>query len=194
MYIPAGAIKDLELQFGTPKEITMDHFITSPEMTMLRASQKHGRAHDFTFFIIDRDNRVAVISKHSHPPGFYRAPSGGVNPGEDVLQGMYREAFEETGIRIDIKQYILRINVTFKCDRIAVPWVSHIFTAAPLTTLMKPIDTKEIKEVKWVSWKELQGPIRDNLSKSPAKLFHYRVFLTDAVAQLLGEQPGSCLF
>lgn len=187
MYIPAEAIKDLEAKFGIPQEIIMEHPITSPEMTMLKASQKHGRAHDFTFFIINSHNQVAVIRKHIHPPGIYRAPSGGVHPGEDLLQGMYREALEETGLRIQIEKYILRIRVTFKCGETAVPWVSHVFTATPLSNSLNPIDREEIKEVKWVAWKELQGPIRENLRNSPLKLFHYRVALTDAVAQLLGQ-------
>lgn len=188
MYIPLKAIKELETLFGAPQEITMEQEITLPEMRMLQASQKNGRAHDFTFFIIDdNENQVAVIRKHSHPPGFYRAPSGGVNPGEDLLQGMLREALEETGIEIRIERYILRINVIFKCDEINVPWISHIFTAVPLSRFLCPLDTDEIKEAKWVSWEELQGPIRDNLRNSPLKLFHYRVALTDAVRRLLRQ-------
>ncbi|HHY60276.1 MAG TPA: NUDIX hydrolase [Clostridia bacterium] len=187
MYLPVEAIRDLETKFGAPREMVMEHPITVPEMAMLKASQKNGRAHDFTFFIINRDNQVAVIQKHIHPPGFYRAPSGGINPGEDILQGMYREAYEETGLKIQIEKYILRIKVTFTCEDIAVPWVSHVFTATPLSQTLAPIDTKEIREVKWVTWAELQGPIRENLKNSPSQLFHYRVALTDAVVRLLGQ-------
>lgn len=187
MYIPEKAIKKLETLFGVPQEITMEQEITFPEMKMLKASQKNGRAHDFTFFIIDNENRVAVIRKHSHPSGFYRAPSGGVNPGEDLLRGILREALEETGVEIQLERYILRIKAIFKCNEILVPWISHIFTAVPLSKFLCPLDTDEIKEAKWVSWEELQGPIRDNLRNSPLKLFHYRVALTDAVRRLLGQ-------
>lgn len=187
MYIQEKAIKELETLYGVPQEITVEQEITLPEMRMLKASQKNGRAHDFTFFIIDNEDRVAVIRKHSHPPGFYRAPSGGINPGEDLLRGMLREALEETGVEIRFERYILRIKARFKCNETSVFWVSHIFTAVPLSTLLCPLDTDEIKEAKWVSWEELQGPIRENLRNSPLKLFHYRVVLTDAVRRLLRQ-------
>lgn len=184
MYVRRKAIKQLENLYGRPKEFNWEQAIHLDEMTMLQASQKNNRAHDFTFFIMNKEE-IAVIRKHQHPPGFYRAPSGGSEPDEDIIKSIHREALEETGLKIGIDQYIMRIHVVFTYETTRVPWVSHIVTASPQTLILDPIDRKEIKEAKWVTWTELQGPIRSRLQSSPMGLFQYRVALTDAVEKIL---------
>jgi 8-oxo-dGTP pyrophosphatase MutT (NUDIX family) len=188
VYIKKEAISRLENLYGIPCEMAIFQDITEPEMEMLLASQKNGRSHDFTFFIFDEDNQIAVIRKHQHPAGFYRAPSGGAEPDEDLVAAIQREALEETGLSITIVQYILRLKVVFRCNEVNVPWISHVITGHPNTDRLCPIDVKEIKEARWVSWEQLQGPIRNNLINSNLGLFQYRVILTDAVVSLLGEK------
>lgn len=188
MYVTKEALNPLEALYGRPRELALMQDITLPEMQMLQASQKNRRSHDFTFFIFDQDNKIAVIRKHQHPNGFYRAPSGGADPGEDPVTAIRREALEETGLNITIIQYLLRIKAVFHCNGIQVPWTSHIITGRPEDNRLAPIDIKEIKEAKWVTWEELQGPIRTKLLNSNLGLFRYRVNLTDAVASLLSEK------
>jgi 8-oxo-dGTP pyrophosphatase MutT (NUDIX family) len=187
VYIQQEALSRLENLYGIPHEMALFQDITEPEMKMLLASQKNGRSHDFTFFISDEDNKIAVIRKHQHPAGFYRAPSGGAEPDEDLVAAIRREALEETGLSITIVRYLLRLKVAFRCNGINVPWISHVITGRPDTNRLCPVDVKEIKEAKWVSWEQLQGPIRNNLMNSNLGLFHYRVILTDTVASLLGN-------
>lgn len=187
MYIDKEALGRLEKLYGHPHEITLLQDITEPEMKMLLASQKNGRSHDFTFFITNEENKIAVIRKHQHPEGFYRAPSGGADPNEDLVAAIRREALEETGLNIIIMQYILRLKAVFQCNGIKVPWTSHIITGRPEHNRLCPIDIKEIKEAQWVSWEQLQGPIRTNLLNSKLGLFQYRVSLTDAVAALINK-------
>ncbi|NLC77850.1 MAG: NUDIX hydrolase [Clostridia bacterium] len=185
MYIQDDALLELESLYGRPVEMTWRQEITPPEMQMLKASQKNGRSHDFTFFISDGNDRVAVIRKHQHQPGVYRAPSGGADPEENLVEAILREAWEETGLKITIDRYLLRLKVIFYCNEISVPWTSHIITAKPDTLMLSPVDRTEIKEAKWVTWEELQGPIRASLQNSNLGLLQYRVNLTDAVATLL---------
>lgn len=188
MYIKTEALKQLETFYGCPQVLKLKQEISFSEMTMLQASQKHGRSHDFTFFIIDENNHLVVIRKHQHPSGFYRAPSGGSEPEEDLTQAIQREAMEETGLKITLEKYILKVKAVFQSSNIKVPWTSHVFIASSQFKSLCPIDTKEIKEAKWVSWNELQGPIRNNLQTSPFGLFHYRVTLTDTVSKLLNQE------
>ncbi|MFA5536109.1 MAG: NUDIX hydrolase [Bacillota bacterium] len=184
MYLKKEAIKQLENNFGIPREYSFKQEILKKEMVMLKASQKWGRSHDFTFFITNKKDKIAVIRKHQQPLGFYRAPSGGIDPGENILDGINREIFEELGIKATIRTYLVRMNVLFQHQMERVPWVTHVLMAHTHADTLKPIDIEEIKEAKWVDWKDLQGSIQNNLNNSPYGLFHYRVHLTDIIAKI----------
>ena len=184
MYLKEADIKQLENYFGTPQEHNYIQEICRGEMVMLKASQKWGRSHDFTFFITNRENKLAVIKKHRQPPGFYRAPSGGVDPGEDILNGINREIMEELGIKATVESYLVRMKVLFRYQSEKVPWITHVLAAYTQENTLQPIDIKEIKEAKWVGWEELQGSVRNNLNNSSFGLFRYRAHLTDVVAKI----------
>lgn len=192
MYLTAEKLAPLIARYGQPREVHMSQGVSGPEMEMVLDSRKGGRAHDVTCFILDGEGRVAVIRKHFHPPGVWRAPSGGVRRDEDLEEGIRREMREETGLDICLLRYVLRIDVTFFCEegsRREQPWVSHVFAARPVSSdpkgALEPEDHEEIAAARWVTKEELQGPIRDALLATGGGLFRYRVALTDlALAEL----------
>ena len=104
MYVDEAVIKEMEERFGRPEVLPLSQEITPEEMALVRSSQKHGRAHDITLFIFQGE-RLALIRKPIHPPGVFRAPSGGLNPKEPFEEGAKREAREETGLEIEIERY-----------------------------------------------------------------------------------------
>ena len=63
---------------------------------------------------IIKENKIIVVAKHFYPKGLFRAPSGGINVGEDFIDGAKREALEETGCEIEISKFLLKTNVQFK--------------------------------------------------------------------------------
>ena len=115
MYITSDILKEIEDKYGTPEEVALSYEMTRAEFDMVRRSQKHGRAHDVTLFIIDRGG-VVVIKKPMYPDGAYRAPSGGVAPGEPFEEGALREAYEETGLLVALERSLFKIKVRFTCD------------------------------------------------------------------------------
>lgn len=187
MYVSDQIIAPIEHTYGTPIILTISQEIDQDEMTNLLASQKYGRAHDITFFIFNGEGQVALIRKHTHPPGVYRVPSGGLQPGEDFEAGTLREAEEETGLAIRLERYLLRIHATFSYDGRQVPWTTHILCSHQLAGTIRPIDTKEIAEARYSSLRELQGPIRGHLLRTGRGLFQYRVFLTDRAVEALAR-------
>lgn len=90
-----------------PLEVAFEIPYRASEFDFLKRSQKHGRAHDVTL-VIFRGPEIAVIAKPHYPPGLYRPPSGGVNPGESFEAGALREAREETGLDIALVRYLAR--------------------------------------------------------------------------------------
>lgn len=187
MYVNAEMIRDVERRFGSPHEVALAYEMTRREFDMVRRSQKHGRAHDVTLFIIE-GGQIVVIKKPMYPPGAYRAPSGGIAPGERFDDGAIREAHEETGLRIELEKYILRARVKFTCEGDVIDWTSHVLTAHSTGGVLQPIDTREIIEARFATVDELMSSIRDALLASGSTGLKYRAELNDIVISMLIEQ------
>jgi len=187
MYITAATVAALESKFGRPIEIESTYEMSAGEFDMVRRSQKHGRAHDVTLFIIDQ-NRIVVIKKPQYPPGAYRAPSGGVDPGEDFEAGALREGYEETGLTIALKRYVLRSRVKFTLGLDQINWTSHVFAAWIESGELNPVDTHEIAEARFADVGELTDGIRQALLDSGSTGLRYRSDLNDKVIQVLLDQ------
>ena len=187
MYISSEVILDLEKKFGKPEELSFVYEMTELEFGVVRGSQKHGRAHDVTLFII-KDGQIVVIKKPMYPPGAYRAPSGGIEPGEGFEEGALREAYEETGLVVSLDKYILRAKVRFSHGSDVINWTSHVFTASSIGSKLQPIDTHEIVEARFVTVDELMGSIKNELLASGSTGLRYRSELNDAVMRRLIEE------
>jgi 8-oxo-dGTP pyrophosphatase MutT (NUDIX family) len=199
MYISAETIGELEKKYGRPNELSFAYEMTQSEFEVVLASQKHGRSHDVTLFIFDQndhvargkhyeDVRLAVNRKPMYPPGAYRAPSGGVAPGEPFEQGALREAYEETGLVVSLEKYIIRARVCFSSGVRSIDWTSHVFTSSSAGGKLGPIDTHEIVEARWVTVAEMMGGIRDALLASGSTGLRYRSELADAVVRRWTEE------
>lgn len=174
----ATMLEEIEREYGTPREMTMSFPMNPAEFDMLKESMTDGRNSDTTLFIFKGD-QVIVIAKPWYPEGLYRAPSGGIKPDEDMELSAKREAYEETGVEIELVRYILRIYVTFTCGEISEKWTSHVFTARYVSGDPHPIDTREIKKVALLSLEELSA-LKEKLLAQDSGGLHYRAALTEA--------------
>ena len=171
---------ELERTFGCPEELEFpEPFVMQDgEFQLLQESRRDGRSCDVTLFIFI-DGQLVVIRKPFHPPGVYRPPSGGVPPGESIINAAKREAYEETGLEIELERYLLRLKPVFVHQDRRVHWTSHVFLARRVGGELKQRDTREIEEVKLVSVAELEDPIRKRLLDSGLGGLHYRAQLAD---------------
>src|ERR1044071_1678975 len=187
MYVTAESIREIEEKYGKPSEVVLAYEMKPVEFDMVRRSQKFGRAHDVTLFIIEGE-RIVVIKKPMYPPGAYRAPSGGIAPGERFDDGAIREAHEETGLEIALEKYILRARVKFTCEGDVIDCTSHVLTAHSTGGVLEPIDTHEIIEARLATIDELMGSVRDAMFASGSTVLQYRAELNDIViAMLIGQ-------
>jgi len=86
-----------EALLGRPAEAAWTYPISAPEMAMVVSSTRgQSRLHDVTLFIFGTGPDLALIRKPGYPEGAWRAPGGGINPGEPFVDGAAREALEET--------------------------------------------------------------------------------------------------
>lgn len=187
MYISDEIVREMEKKYGRPEELSFAYEMSEREFGVVLGSQKHGRAHDVTLFII-KDGKLVVIKKPMYPPGAYRAPSGGINPGEPFEEGALREAYEETGLVVTLNKYILRAKVRFSHRSSVIKWTSHVFTASSIGGDLQPIDTHEICEARLVTLDELMGSIRNELLASGSTGLRYRSELNDSAIRKLMEE------
>jgi 8-oxo-dGTP pyrophosphatase MutT (NUDIX family) len=186
MYVTETQIERMELKYGRPQQRHFVIPVTDKEYARIRSSQKGGRNHDFTVYIL-KDDRVVVIAKHPYPPSLYRAPSGGIRPGEDFEAAIHREVAEETGCRIGIDRFILRTSVEFmRGDNAVIHWRSFVFVAHYVSGDFAFTDHHEIRSVRLAEWSEFEGFGRIMRSTTTGGL-HYRAALHEAVAGILGR-------
>lgn len=183
MFISEGEIKALVDDYGQPQKARFRVDTGLEEFNMIRASQKHGRKHDFTLYIV-KESRVVVIAKHFYPVDLYRAPSGGVHPGESVRDGISREVLEETGCTVAIERFLLRSSVSFVCGDRIIDWVSYVLQAEYTSGDFKFTDHREIREVRLAAIGEFDK-YSEIMRASSSGGLHYRADLHDRVKNLL---------
>ena len=185
MYITQDILHQLELKYGEPCILCTACTMSQKEFDLLKWSMRNGRAHDVTLLIF-KEAQIAVIRKPSYPPGIYRPPSGGIERGEDFETGAQREAYEETGLEIQLQRYLLRAHVNFSFEDEVVYWTSHVFTAQVIGGRLQPVDTKEIAEARWATFDELKTSLLTGLQQAKSAGLRYRAELQAAIVQQYG--------
>jgi 8-oxo-dGTP pyrophosphatase MutT (NUDIX family) len=161
----------------------MEAAVDFEEYSFIRSTQYYGRCHDVTLYIF-KGNKVIVNAKHSYPEGLYRAPSGGLKPAETFEEGALREAYEETGTKIELDRYILQINVSFTCGKKSIPWRTHVMTANYKSGKIRPVDIGEIREAKLAELSEFDE-YKKIIEFLDSGGLAYRARLHDEVVKLL---------
>ena len=185
-YITREDIALIEARYGVPVKLSTEISMSPFEMDIVRNSQKNGRAHDITMFIF-KGEQLLFNAKHFYPTELFRAPSGGINPGEAIEDGAKREAYEETGARIELEKYLAKIEVRFfdrENNDKYIDWTSYVFKARYLSGEIKPLDTHEIREAKLIDISDIPK-FNDIMLNSERGGFHYRAYLTKNIMRLL---------
>jgi len=183
MYFTPRMIQMAADHYGYPPTILMEAPVSEDEYNFIRSTQTFGRCHDITMYIF-KGNKVIVNAKHHYPPGLYRAPSGGLKPSETLLEGIEREAYEETGCKIIVQKYILQVHVSFSCGRKSIPWKTHVFTANYKSGKIQPIDIREIRETRLADLAEFED-FKKIISRMESGGLSYRARLHDEVLRFL---------
>lgn len=91
------------------------------------------------YAILPRDGRVLLTCQHGPAPDF-QLPGGGIDPGENTLQALHREVFEETGWHIAnprrlgvFKRFVYMPEYDLWAQK-----VCHIYVARPTLALSTP--------------------------------------------------------
>jgi ADP-ribose pyrophosphatase YjhB (NUDIX family) len=183
MFVTDDQISAMVQQYGVPEERTFGIAVTEKEFNRIKSSQTDGRNHDVTAYI-QKDDQVIVIAKHIYPPDLYRAPSGGLKPGEDFHDGLFREVREETGCEITIDRFVMRTAVSFIHGNEMIYWRSFIFLCSYVSGDFQFTDKDEIREVRLAGWDEFDefGRI---MRQTDLGGLHYRAVMHEELEKLL---------
>lgn len=185
MHVTDEILAPLRKRYGEPVELAWTGEITEREHAL--ATYNPARMHDVTLFILDPDQRVALIRKPQFTEGIWRPPGGGIKPDEDFVGGAVREAFEETGLRVELDRYLVASRASFLYEPHDVPWRTHVFSARTSGTELLPQDPDEIAGARWGTLEELAGPLRERLLATGHAFWRYRVALHDAALSALAR-------
>ncbi|HEY3541529.1 MAG TPA: NUDIX hydrolase [Gaiellaceae bacterium] len=168
----------LRERYGEPATLAWDGEISDVEWGV--ATYNPDRFHDVTLFILDPDDRLALIRKPHFALDVWRPPGGGIKPGEDPSAGAVREALEETGLRVDLERYLVEASAVFRNGGRELPWLTHVLLARTADRELAPGDPHEIADARWGTLDELRGPLRETLLATGRAFWRYRVALHDA--------------
>jgi ADP-ribose pyrophosphatase YjhB (NUDIX family) len=169
-------------RYGEPILLEWEGEISEREHALATYDPK--RMHDVTLFILNGE-LLALIRKPHFEPGVWRPPGGGVKSGEDFVDGVHREALEETGLRIELQRYLVVAEARFLYAPHDVPWRTHVFLATTAGEDLAPRDREEIAGARWGTLDELAGPLRERLLATNRAFWRYRVALHDAALAAL---------
>ncbi|TFG12328.1 NUDIX hydrolase [Candidatus Thorarchaeota archaeon] len=176
--IPQDEYAALVEKYGSPRQLDFEADFQDFECELVEKSAARGRQHDITCFI-PKDGGYVTIQKHDYAnTGIFRAPSGGAKSNESIEDAAVREMKEETGYDVKLNRFVLDLKLDVVCRSRSIIWRSLVFLADIVGGQMKPIDTREIYDVKISSREEMLGPIADKMEKSGWGGFEYRAFLT----------------
>lgn len=187
MHIGRHIVQELVLEFGEPMVERWDVRLTEKEFRDVERHRERGRAHDVSLVILN-GGQAAVIRKAGYPAGAYRIPSGGIHPEESFVDGAVREAYEETGLHVAMKEYLLQVHACFTFDGAQVGWTTHVMLASPTAgeTEISPHDLDEIEAARWMPWNELVDEVSPLLEGSGLGGLRYRA----RIHRRLGELDG----
>ena len=174
-------------QFGAPRECLKTYPVTEGT----RRSVRRDRDAEVVILVRRRNGRFLVHTKAFYPQGVYRLPSGGIEPGEDILAALEREAYEETGLDLSIERFLGIIRYHFVRRGRVVPFVSYIFGLVEVGGTLGAIDSEEaIVGYREVTLSEIVDLADQLESLSPDWLAwgRFRAAAHRFVVEILGEQ------
>ncbi len=105
--------------------------------------------------LIEKGKVLCILCKYDEE--FYLFPGGGLEPGETIGEGVEREFFEETGLKVKAKKMVY-VNDWIK-DRKTNTRVLNVFFLVQRTggkISLGEKDDGKVKKVKWIPLKEFK--------------------------------------
>ena len=98
---------------------------------------------EVVLFIRRKDGSFLLHSKDFYPNQALRVPSGGIKPGEALLDAALRESFEETGLLVAVERFLAVIEFEFHWNELTLPFSSYLFLMREEGGELRVVDSGE---------------------------------------------------
>ena len=164
----------LSYMYGTPIRRQVSQHVTAE--TFAYWSRKRARREEVVLFLIRENGFLLLHTKGFYPPDAFRVPSGGVKAGEALLDAAGREAYEETGLCVQVDRFLAIVDFVFWCDQDSIPFRSNLFLLHELSGQLKTHDVAEgITEFREIPVAELPA-VAHNLEHLPSEWSNWGAF------------------
>jgi len=101
--------------------------------------------------VVEKDNKFLLVQEAQEKcRGKWNLPAGHLDPGESLIEAAKREAWEESGFKVEPLEICQIGNRVMQDEN----WVSVIFTAKILEGRIR-INPDEILDAKWFTYEEI---------------------------------------
>ena len=139
--------------------------------------------------IIQRGTEVLLVRRSSsHGSGTWSTPGGHVDPGESLEECAAREAYEETGIRVENVRFRAVTNDVFEVEGVhyVTVWMEGDYRSGEASVAAD----HELTEVGWFPWHDLPEPLFLPLRNLREGRYHGRSSDTGWARTLSAGSPG----
>ncbi len=124
--------------------------------------EKKDRRAEVVFAIQNNKKELLLHTKPAYPNNVFRLPSGGIGINEPVKDALFREMFEETGLRPVNIRLLSVILYIFEHNNLTIPFSSYVFRVTANGQQPSVQDsTEDISGFKWISPNRLERVIND---------------------------------
>lgn len=140
-------LRQLSKQFGPLLYHHVDLAVSGlvlGRMMQKAEDKKKPRRGEVVMVIPNEAGQFWLHTKDFYPPGVYRLMSGGLEVGENPLEALRREAFEEAGFQVKVERCLAVVTYRLTGPDVAIPFVSYVFLTSPGQNEPHPTDPSEM--------------------------------------------------
>ncbi|MEN6478937.1 MAG: NUDIX hydrolase [Anaerolineales bacterium] len=154
MLAVAGYAEAVE-QYGAPVERVERYDVSAETMQYWHAVTTRRQA-EVILALRRPDGTFAVQTKSFYPDGVYRLMTGGIKKGENLIDAVLRESWEETGEHVHIERFLATIESHFVHGGEEIVFTSYLFLVTDDGGELVPADDSEdITDYQFVTLGEL---------------------------------------
>lgn len=136
-------LASLQALYGTPLRTSVEIVVGPAGVRWWNVEKTRRRDGEVVLFVRRRDGTLLLHTKDFYPGGVLRVPSGGVKPGEPILNALQREVAEETGLEIEIEQFVALVDFTIRLGDVRIEYPSYSFLLREISGELRTADDEE---------------------------------------------------
>lgn len=135
-------VTDAAARWGAPVRRAFRYEVSDDTFRYWR-SVRRKRPGEVVLLLRRRNGLYLAHTKEFYPAGTYRLPSGGIKPGEDLVEAVFRETAEETSLEVEVMAFLAVVEHQFVRGDAQTDFTSYLFLLEERGGTLHPADAGE---------------------------------------------------